>query len=155
MTNSNLKTKTAHAQTLQNWMDAAKLNPGFKLLTIMELDFDAGLARRSFSSNQTVYPSGGKMPGEYKPMIQNQWYQDVVVDQRPYLANRTSEMGDQFPDLSVIESLGCGSIVNVPVVKDGKTVSVINILHEEGYFTPKRYEAACALAQTLLDTDIS
>lgn len=155
MTTSSPKSENSPTTTLQDWIDAARLEPGFKLLTIMELDFDAGLARRSYSSNETIYPSGGNLPGEYKPMTPNQWYQDVVVGQQPFLANKASEMGDQFPDLSIIEGLGCGSIVNVPVVKDGKTVSVINILHEEDHFTPERYKAACELAQKLLHANIS
>ncbi len=155
MTKSNQHLANSQSRLSQKLLDTARSSPGFILLTIMELDFDAGLARRSFSSNQTVYPSGGNLPGEYKPMTRNQWYEDVVVGQRPYVANKLSEMGEQFPDLAVIESIGCGSIVNVPVVRDGKTVSVINILHEEGYFIPERYAAACALAQILIEADIS
>jgi len=102
---------------------------------------DEGLARRSFSSNQQIYPTSGT-----KPIVRTQWYEDVVEGQQPFLANHADQMGDQFPDLDIIKSIGCGSIVNVPVVRNGQTVAVINILHEEGFFTQERYDEACALA---------
>ncbi len=120
---------------------AAKDNPGCKLLTVMELDLDTNLARRAYSSNQSAYPTSGT-----KPITKNDWFEKVVVQQNPFLANVPEQMGDQFPDLSLITSLGCGSIVNVPVVKDGETVAVINILHTTGFFTPERFQAACELA---------
>ena len=123
---------------------AATVAPGFKLLTIMELDQPAQLARRSYSSNPTTYPTSGT-----KPILKTQWFKDVVESQKPFLANSPDQMGDQFPDLDIIESLGCGSIVNVPVVKSGKTVAVINILHETGYFTDQRFKEALALAKFL------
>jgi hypothetical protein len=123
---------------------SARRSPGFILLTIMELDLSAGLARRSYSSDQDTYPTTGT-----KPIIINQWFQDVIEAQKPFVANHPDQMGDQFPDLDVIQRIGCGSIVNVPIVKNGKTIAVINILHKEGYFTPSRYAAACALASLL------
>jgi len=121
---------------------AAQNKPGCKLLTVMELDFDAGLARRAYSSNPDAYPTSGT-----KPIVKNDWFEKVVVQQTPFLANAPEQMGDQFPDLSLITSLGCGSIVNVPVIRDGNAVAVINILHAAGFFTPERFEQACALAE--------
>ncbi len=107
----------------------------------MELDLGTNLARRAYSSNQQAYPTSGT-----KPITTNDWFEKVVVRQKPFLANAPEQMGDQFPDLGLITSLGCGSIVNVPVVKDGETVAVINILHATGFFTPERFQAACELA---------
>lgn len=101
-------------------------------------------ARRSYSSDPNAYPTSGT-----KPFIKNQWFKDVVESQEPFLANHPGEMGDQFPDLEIIKKLGCGSIVNVPIVKSGQTVAVINILHEEGYFTDQRFCQAIALAELL------
>jgi len=121
---------------------AAEHNPGCKLLTVMELDLDAGLAKRAYSSKPDAYPTSGT-----KPIIHNDWFEKVVVQQKPFLANAPDQMGDQFPDLDLITSLGCGAIVNVPVVQNGKTILVINILHETGFFTPENFQAACALAE--------
>ena len=118
--------------------------PGFKLLTVMDLDLDEQVARRAYSSNHKVYPTSGT-----KPIVRTQWFKDVVEGQKPFLANYPEQMGDQFPDLEFIKTLGCGAIVNVPVIKNGKTVAVINILHEGGYFTPERYAQALQLAKLL------
>jgi len=39
-----------------------------------------------------------------------------------------------FFDHALIASLGCGSVLNVPVVWDGRSLGTINLLHEEGWY---------------------
>ena len=39
-----------------------------------------------------------------------------------------------FFDHALIASLGWGSVLNLPVVWDGRTLGTINLLHEEGWY---------------------
>ncbi len=41
--------------------------------------------------------------------------------------------------------MGCESVINVPIEIDGEVVGTVNCLHEAGFYTPKRIEAAEAL----------
>ncbi len=43
-----------------------------------------------------------------------------------------------FPDAELIGRLGCGSVINLPVILAGEMVATVNMLHEEGYYTPER-----------------
>ena len=50
-----------------------------------------------------------------------------------------------FDDFELIRSLGCESVINVPIVVDGDVLGTINCLHEAGFYTPERVAAADAL----------
>jgi hypothetical protein len=45
-----------------------------------------------------------------------------------------------FPDHEKIWSLGCGSVVNLPVIIDNDLVATINLLHQEQHYTPARVD---------------
>jgi hypothetical protein len=46
------------------------------------------------------------------------------------------------PDHTLIASLGCGSVLNVPVVLEGDLVATINLLHSAGFYIPERVARA-------------
>jgi hypothetical protein len=50
-----------------------------------------------------------------------------------------------FSDHEIIRSLGCESVINVPITIGGKVMGTINCLHEAGYYTRERVEASEAL----------
>jgi len=55
---------------------------GTKLFTAMTYDAVAGLARRTYSGNETAYPTGG-----FKPMSIGIWSETVIEKQQPYVSN--------------------------------------------------------------------
>lgn len=101
-----------------------------KLFTIMAVDMDAMLAGRTFTNNAEVYPVSGT-----KPIIMNDWFDGVHKRHETYVANVISEVKDMFPDYETIAALGCGSVLNMPVVAAGQLVATVNLLDVEGYFT--------------------
>jgi len=109
---------------------------GAKLFTVMTLDMEARLARRAYSSDPQHYPATGT-----KPIEPNGWFDIVHGAQRCFVANAIEEIAEVFPDHALIASLGCASVVNLPVVLGGEVVATINILHEAGYFTGSRVAA--------------
>ena len=108
---------------------------GAKLFTYMTVDMQAELARRAYSSDPVNYPASGT-----KPLRYDSWF-DIVHKQRQYfVANSIDDIAKVFPDYELIDSLGCQSVVNMPVVIDGELIGTVNMLHEAGYYTPERVQ---------------
>ena len=104
---------------------------GFKLFTVMTVDLAKEVARRAYSSDVEAYPVSGT-----KPITHDQWFDIVSRQQRSFVANTIADIASVFPDHEKIWSLGCGSVVNLPLILDGKLVATINILDAEHHYTP-------------------
>ncbi|MEX2365996.1 MAG: GAF domain-containing protein [Pseudohongiellaceae bacterium] len=109
---------------------------GAKLFTIMVLDNEAGLARRAYTSHPTDYPATGS-----KPMRQDRWSEQVIDNQKPFIANSTEGFSDVFSDHPLINALGCESVLNVPVIDRNKVVGTVNFLDAKDHFTADRVAA--------------
>ena len=118
-----------------------KATVGAKLFTIMTADMDAMLARRVYTDDAENYPTTGT-----KEIEMNRWFEQVHGRHETFVSNTLADIDTVFPDAELIGKLGCGSVINLPVILGGKMVATINILHEEGYYTPERV----ALAQEVL-----
>lgn len=108
---------------------------GAILFTVMEVDLEAGLAIRSYTSDQENYSASGS-----KPIHRDDWFELVCVERQPFVANTIKDIEKVFPDFDLIWSLGCGSVVNLPIIIRGDFVGTINLLHEEHYYTSERVE---------------
>ena len=113
---------------------------GAKLFTIMTLDREADLARRHYSNMPEAYPSGGS-----KPMLHNAWADQVIHRHQNFMANSIEEIAEVFPDHELIQSLGCESCLNIPIVFKGLVIGTLNLLDRAGYFTPERVAKAESL----------
>lgn len=110
---------------------------GARLFTVMTLDMQAGLARRAYTSDPVNYPGTGT-----KPIVRNGWFEVVHTQRRPFVANTIDDIAEVFPDHALIDSLGCQSVINLPVVLGDELVATVNMLHETGFYTPQRVETA-------------
>ena len=108
---------------------------GFKLFTVMTVDLVHEEARRAYSSHPVDYPVSGTKPIHY-----DSWFEIVHKQHKPFVANTIADIAKVFPDHEKIWSLGCGSVVNLPVIIDGQLAATINMLHEEHYYNPARVE---------------
>ena len=113
---------------------------GVKLFTVMTVDMSAGLARRAYTSDPVSYPASGT-----KPIHFDDWFEIVHKQRRNFIANTLEDIAKVFPDHELIGSLGCGSVVNMPVILDDELVCTINVLHEAHFYTPERVAALDAL----------
>ena len=104
-----------------------------RLWTVMTVDLEAGLARRAYTNEPEAYPASGT-----KPITRNDWFEIVHGQHRSFVANTLDEIAQVFPDYALIGSLGCGSVLNLPVVLEGALVATVNLLDAEGHFTPER-----------------
>jgi hypothetical protein len=127
------------AETAWNALeDLAKAVAGHRLFTVTTVDVPAGVVRRAHSNMPKDYPTSGT-----KPLQGNtgNWFDIVFNQRRTFVANTIEDIAEVFPDHELIGSLGCGSVVNYPVVLGGEIVAAINLLDTAHHYTPERVAA--------------
>lgn len=102
---------------------------GHRLFTLMRYHHASGDSERIYTTHPTQYPVGGR-----KPLNPTPWTEQVLRRQQPYLGRTVADVRAVFFDHALIASLGCGSVLNLPVVWDGRSLGTINLLHEEGWY---------------------
>ena len=106
---------------------------GARLFTIMTVDMEKMLARRAYTSDPQNYPCSGT-----KPVEMNRWFEVVHARREMFVANTLEEIALVFPDHELIGSLGCGSVVNLPIVLGGQLVATMNTLDREHHYSAGR-----------------
>ncbi len=110
---------------------------GTRLFTVSIHDHAAGMARRGYTSHPVEYPVQGT-----KPLTRDAWHDQCIVRLEPFVANTPEGFRAQFSDHALIESLGLGSAVNLPVIgPGGHVVGTVNLLAEAGHFSAERLAA--------------
>nr|WP_321507546.1 GAF domain-containing protein [uncultured Celeribacter sp.] len=125
------------AQAYDALCTLTKATVGAKLFTVMTADMDAMMACRVYTDDAENYPTTGT-----KPIEMNRWFEQVHGRHETFVSNTLADIDTVFPDAELIGKLGCGSVINLPVILGGKMVATVNILHEEGYYTPERVAQA-------------
>ncbi|MEX0969785.1 MAG: GAF domain-containing protein [Paracoccaceae bacterium] len=127
----------AHAKTALEAHEAlhayAQALVPVKLYTVMTVDMDAMLAGRAYSNDEVTYPLQGT-----KPVKMDDWFEIVHGRHESFVSNDLAAVRDLFPDYDTIAGIGCGSIINLPVLGAGQLVATVNMLDIPGYFTPER-----------------
>ena len=113
--------------------DFARAVVGAKLFTVMTVDMENLLARRAFTSDPKNYPGSGT-----KPINFNSWFEIVHKQRRTFVANTIDEIANVFPDYELIDSLGCQSVVNLPVVLEGELAATVNMLDTANHYDAER-----------------
>jgi GAF domain len=123
----------------QQTFDAMREDPGVILFTALQWIPERSSLRRLFTSHPADYPVGGEKTVEISPG----WLGTVVEDKRPFLAAHLDALREVFADSELIEQLGCGAVINVPVLdSEGNVVGVLAMLDAEGRYTQHSVEAA-------------
>lgn len=106
---------------------------GIKLFTLMETDHTRNVAWRSYTSMPDVYPTKGE-----KPRPNNKWSDIIYKKHETFVTNSIEGIAEVFPDHACIQSLGCESCINIPIIINGKVVGTLNCLHEADHYTSER-----------------
>ncbi|MEM7710538.1 MAG: GAF domain-containing protein [Pseudomonadota bacterium] len=101
-----------------------------RLWTVMSVDMEAGIARRAYTSHPEAYPVSGT-----KPVPEGDWF-DGIHRGEIFVANTLADIAEVFPDHEAIGALGCGAVVNLPVMIGGTLAATINLLDAEHAFPP-------------------
>jgi hypothetical protein len=102
---------------------------GHKLFTILIHHPGLRESERFYSNRPAEYPVGGR-----KPVTDSPWMQCVIGAGRPYIGRTREDIRDSFFDYELIWSLGCESVLNMPVHWRGHTLGTLNLLHEAGWY---------------------
>jgi|TARA_A100001391_G_scaffold190664_5_gene163398 hypothetical protein len=126
---------------------------GVKLVTVTQRDIADGSFLRLYSSMPDAYAAAGRKPPNDTP-----WSEHVIEQKQTFVANDYSELAAVMFDHELIRSLGCESIVNVPIVVKGAVIGTLNCLSGPGHFDRRAIEACegvchiVALALLLYET---
>lgn len=118
---------------------------GHTLLTVTRVLPGGREIERLYSTRPSIYPVGGRKPIEFAT------YADSLDGaKRPFLGRTPSEFRDVFADHEEITALGIGSVINLPVVYDGKVLGTVNLHDREWAYEEKHLEPGMVLARQLL-----
>ena len=106
---------------------------------------DLRRADRAFAPHHSSHPREYPVAG-LKPVSGGLWSRTVIEERKTFVANSIEAIAEVFPDHELIRSLGCGSVVNLPVVFNGMVIGVANALDAFGHYTPERVERMERLA---------
>jgi hypothetical protein len=102
---------------------------GHRLFTVLRYHPDVQESERLYTSQGAAYPVGGR-----KAVRPTPWTARVLGERRPYIGRTAADIRAAFPDAELILSLGCESVLNLPVVFDGRVLGTVNLLHEAGWY---------------------
>lgn len=130
---------------LRDIEQAVKEEVGFKLFTILAFRDDGRQMERLHSSHPREYPVGGRK--DVSSDVAADWLDVCLVSQKPYFGPTRTEVERIFKDAALITSLGCGSIINAPVLRANTTVAALNVLDAEGAYTEQDVEKVLDIAR--------
>jgi len=116
---------------------------GHKLFTLLYVDGEE--VARVYSNRPNEYPVAGR-----KPMGQTPWGELVLKNCEPYLAHDKAGIRWAFFDHALIESMGLGSVINIPVMYDGRCIGTMNLLDAELHYREEHIAPVVALAPLLV-----
>jgi GAF domain-containing protein len=118
---------------------------GVKLFTVLAFRDEGAVMERIYSSHPAEYPVGGR-----KVVAQDvaaDWLAACLTEQVPFFGRTPEDVDRIFKDSELIRSLGCGSIINAPIVDGGTTVAALNILDAAGTYTDDDVATAVDIAR--------
>lgn len=116
-----------------------------KLFTILMYDTAITESIRVYSNLSNDYPPGGR-----KKIISQRWADQVIRQGLPFVGNTAKDLKEVFSDHALIQSLGCESVLNMPVRWKGRTVGTLNLLHDEGWYRDADLSSIASFAQLTL-----
>ena len=135
MSGNTMKTDT----TFQEAFTSLQKDPGVILFTALQWIPQRSGLKRLFTSHPAEYPVGGEKTVEISPG----WLGTVIEEKKPFLAPDLAALREVFSDSGLIQQLGCGAVINVPVLDpDYNVVGVLALLDAEGKYTQQSVDTA-------------
>jgi hypothetical protein len=116
---------------------------GHQLFTLLYVDGDE--VARVYSNRPAEYPVSGR-----KPMGKTPWGDLVLKACKPFLGRDKERIRWAFFDHALIESMGLGSAICIPVVYDGACLGTMNLLDAEHHYREEHVPLVAALAPLLI-----
>lgn len=128
----------------QRTFDEVRKAPGAVLFTVLQWIPQRSGLRRLYTTHPEAYPVGAEKTVEISPG----WLGTVIEDKKPFLAPDLASLREVFTDSKLIQELGCGACINIPVINhQGTVVGVIALLDAEGKYTYQSVETAVGIVE--------
>lgn len=108
---------------------AVKDTVGHILFTLLYRSPDGRKSKRIYTNMPTEYPVGG-----FKEMNATPWSRHVIDGRQAYIGRTADDIRWAFYDHELIRSLACDSVLNMPVVYDGRVLGTMNLLAEAHHY---------------------
>ncbi|WP_088954841.1 GAF domain-containing protein [Variovorax sp. HW608] len=122
--------------------DALAKTIGHRLFTILVHHRAQRESERVYSNMPDSYPVQGR-----KPVTDSQWMRQVMGLGLPYIGRNADDIREVFFDHALIHSLGCESVLNIPLRWREQTIGTLNLLHQENWYQVHHVELATVFAQ--------
>jgi len=132
-------------EPLEDLFHDVEENMGVKLFTVLAFRDGGAQMERIFSSHPKEYPVGGRKVVAHD--VAPDWLSACLTEQVPYFGRTSEDVRRIFKDWALISSLGCGSIINIPIVDGGVTRAALNILDAEGAYTNDDIDTAIEISR--------
>lgn len=107
-------------------------------------------SERRYTNQPAAYPVGGR-----KPIVPSAWTEQLFGRREAYIGRTAADIRAVFFDHALIASLGCESVLNLPVVWDGRVLGTINLLHEAGWYDEADVPVGLAFAALAIPAYLS
>ena len=114
----------------------------FTLLTVLPGGEEV---QRFWSSNEAAYPLTGR-----KQIGSTPWGEKVLRRHEHFVGRDAAAIRWAFADHELIGSLGLGSVINIPVLAQGRILGTLNLLNSEGWYDEQMAEVAKVFAAPLV-----
>jgi hypothetical protein len=122
----------------------AQIGLEHRFCTIMRLHEETLELERVHSSRPAEYPCGGRKSKRGLP-----WAEQVLIRREPFVGWGAEALQWAFDDHMKLFGLGLGSVINTPIVWDGRCLGTFNLLHEPGWYQHGDEQFTKALAYLL------
>ncbi|MFE6800184.1 hypothetical protein ACFVEN_00690 [Streptomyces sp. NPDC057681] len=129
------------AEAFRSLEDEIRSAVGVRLFTVLAWLPERRVLRRVHSSHPGQYPVGGEKTVE----VSSGWLEQCIDRQLPYLGADRAAVREVFTDHRTIDALGCGAVINTPVVGSGHTLGLLNVLHAERSYDQAAVQRVSAL----------
>lgn len=102
---------------------------GHRLFTLLRYHAAAQESERIYTSQPAAYPVGGRKPVRPTPSTAR-----VFGERQAYIGRTAADIRAAFADHALIFSLGCESVLNLPVLFDNQVLGTVNLLHEAHWY---------------------
>lgn len=112
------------------------------LFTILTYDRENTESTRVYSNRESEYPRGGR-----KKVTSSRWAYQLLDEGTPFIGHDAHDLREVFSDHELIRSLGCESVLNMPVRWQGRTIGTLNLLHTANWYKDVRLDFMSCAAQ--------
>jgi hypothetical protein len=140
----NLLAAPRQPQTLFQAVDSTtKSRVGHKIFTLLYIH--GSEVAHIYSNQPAAYPVVGR-----KPMGPTPWGALVMEGRQPFLGRDMEAIRWMFSDHALLASLGCGSVINIPIVYNDEAIGTMNLLDAEHHYTEADVPKVAELAPLLI-----